>query len=111
MALKGDGCDRGGTSVLAERAASEGPRSTRAVEVAPSIPPRVDAREGKKYVRLTAAVGITLAVRPERATREELEKLKRCSVVVRSRDVARLTVLSRAEKIQIDSWADFQNGT
>ena len=56
--IEGGWVHRGGTSVLAERAASEGPRSTRAVEVAPSIPPRVDAREGKKYVRLTAAVGI-----------------------------------------------------
>jgi len=46
MAVK-DGWDGGGTSVLAERARSEGARSTRALEVAPFHPV---TRRGGKWV-------------------------------------------------------------
>ena len=44
--------------------------------------PLLPERARSEGARSTAAVGITLAVRPERATREEPEKLKRCSVAV-----------------------------
>jgi hypothetical protein len=41
-----EGWDGGGTSVLAERAASEGPRSTRALEVTPFHPATSWGRSG-----------------------------------------------------------------
>lgn len=74
MAIK-MGQDGGGTSVLAERAASEGPRSTRAREVTP-FPPVT--RWGKRWV---SEKGARSEAQPSHPTMRRGEWKKACSSV------------------------------